>query len=153
MRKEIVRSKIVPALIFIIAPEMLTYTAIVEFLSAWKTTQALKRVLKDDNISVVHGFFLEMGGFCLKFEGNNYRQIEVDDITDLLGTSRQLIARKERVESRLTRRKNTHDNMESIATETQLQWARELVKVSKDQINETANSDALTKLITVGQVS
>jgi len=153
MRKEIVRSKIVPALIFIIAPEMLTYTAIVEFLSAWKTTEALKSLLPNENISLVHGFFLEMGGFCFKFEGDKYRQIEVDDIADLLGISPQLIERKERVESRLTRRKNTHDNMESIARDTQMQWAEELGKVSKDQINETANSDALTKLITVGQVS
>lgn len=151
MRKKIVRSKIVPAMISIIAPEILTYTAIVELLSARKTTQTLKRILCDDDISLVHGFFFDMGGFCLKWAGDDYRQIEIDDIANLPGPGPQSTHKTDEVESQLTRQKNGHDGTESMAIETHLQWVKELGKWSADQINERANSDTLTKCITCAQ--
>ncbi len=138
-------------MIFMVAPEMLTYTAIVELLYAWKATQELKKVLCDDDVSLVHGFFLEMGGFCLKSDEDNYRQIDIVDIASLSGPGSRPTSTDEDVESQLAKQKNSHNSTECVAIETHLQWVKELGRRSKGEINDTANSDALTKLITCAQ--
>lgn len=75
-RNWIIRSGIVPALISIIAPEFLTFTAISEFLNARKS----KKVMIQKDWTLTHGFFLRMGGFCLETTSGLRLQLDHDQL-------------------------------------------------------------------------
>ena len=62
MRNWTIRSGIVPAVISIIAPEFLTYTAILEFAEAW----TVRRKFANADWTLSHAFFFNMGGLCLE---------------------------------------------------------------------------------------
>ena len=61
-RNWVIRSGIVPAVISVIAPEFLTFTAISEYLVARQS----KKQMGQMKWTLTHGFFLNMGGFCLE---------------------------------------------------------------------------------------
>ena len=82
-RDKIVRSKIIPALLSVIAPEFLGYTAMIEFLKARKRVKLLRRLTKT-RLSLTHGFFLDMGGIRLTIIDGKYRQLSVRDIDQAL---------------------------------------------------------------------
>ena len=62
LRNWFIRSGIVPTIISVIAPEFLTYTAISEYIRA----RQIKKKIGQVNLTLAHGFFLGMGGFCLE---------------------------------------------------------------------------------------
>ena len=72
-RNWIIRSGIVPAVISVIAPEFLTFTAIKEFSEAW----ILRRKSTDMGWTLTHAFFFNMGGFCL--ETPSGLRLQLDD--------------------------------------------------------------------------
>ena len=73
-RDKIVRSKVIPALLSVIAPEFLGYTAMIEFLKARKRVKLLRRLTKT-RLSLTHGYFLDMGGICLTTIDGKYHQL------------------------------------------------------------------------------
>lgn len=75
-RNWIIRSGIIPALISIIAPELLTLTAILELLHARES----KKVMTQKGWTLTHGFFLRMGGFCLETTSGLRLQLDHDQL-------------------------------------------------------------------------
>lgn len=62
LRNWVIRSGIVPAAMSVIAPEWLTFLAILENSEARRT----QRKMTQHNWTLTHGFFVNMGGFCLE---------------------------------------------------------------------------------------
>ena len=79
LSEKFARSKIVPALICIIAPEFLSIAAVGELLRARKTSRLVERYLKLQT-SLTQGFFLDMGGLCLKSPNGRCRHLIYHDI-------------------------------------------------------------------------
>lgn len=75
-RNWIVKSGIVPAVMSAIAPELLTFIAIVEFLRALNTRKRLKHL----SWTLTQAFFLDMGGFCLETPQGLRQQLSIDDV-------------------------------------------------------------------------
>lgn len=80
-RNWVIRSGIVPAVTSVIAPEWLTVLAISELLGA-RTTQ---KKMTQHNWTLTHGFFVNMGGFCL--ETSRGVRLQIND--ELLSTARK----------------------------------------------------------------
>ena len=78
-RTKIVRSKTVPAIIVLIAPELLIFTAVRDFQDAMQRRKGL-RDLGCREFTLTHGFFFDMGGFCLKTSEPRYHQLQLRDI-------------------------------------------------------------------------
>ena len=72
-RNWIIRSGIVPAVVSVVAPEFLTFTAIGEFIDARRR----QRKMTSMNWTLTHAFFLRMGGFC--FETPSGIRLQLDD--------------------------------------------------------------------------
>lgn len=73
LRNWVIRSGIVPAVISVIAPEWLTFIAISEISGARRT----RRKMTQHNWTLTHGFFVNMGGFCL--ETPEGLRLQIDD--------------------------------------------------------------------------
>lgn len=71
LRNWLIRSGIVPAVISVIVPEWLTYLAIQEVMEARRT----QRRITQHNWTLTHGFFVNMGGFCLETPEGLHLQI------------------------------------------------------------------------------
>lgn len=78
LRRKIVESKLVPALISLIIPEMMVLTAVSDFLNAQAIKEELK-VISNEPFSMIHAFFLNMGGFCLRSPKGNFHQLNFLD--------------------------------------------------------------------------
>ena len=113
-RTKIVRSKIVTAIIVLIAPEVLVYTAVRDFQNAMRRKEELRK-LECDDFSLTHGFFFDMGCFCLKSPKPRYHQLQVQDIKD--------------------RAAKPHSK----------EWIRELSNISEGRIKDSATSDNIAK--------
>lgn len=120
-RTTIVRSNIAPAIIGLIFPEFLIITAIKDFLTARKIKNKL-RGMNYSNITLIHGFFFNMGGFCLRSSGPKYHQLRPLDIQHLPG--RVYLANS----------------------------IRDLSNISEDQIKDFATSNNITKFLACLQV-
>ncbi len=75
-RNWIIKSGIVPAAISVIAPEYLTFIAILEFLEALNTRKRLKRL----SWTLTQAFFLDIGGFCLETPQGLRQQLDIDGV-------------------------------------------------------------------------
>jgi hypothetical protein len=116
-----VRSKTVPAIIVLIAPELLIFTAVRDFQDAMQRRKEL-RDLGCDEFTLTHGFFLDMGGFCLRSSEPSYHQLQLQDIKDVAAKS--------------------YDE----------KWFHELKNISEDRIKDSATSDNIAKSLACLQV-
>lgn len=82
IRDRIVRSKIVPALICVLVPEVLAITAIIDLAGARQARNRLEDVLKR-KATLTHGYFVEMGGVCLRTPSRVHHQLDVKSIEEL----------------------------------------------------------------------
>lgn len=128
MRQKIVRSGIGPAVISIIAPEFLAYTAFCELIKSWLGREVIRRLTQVD-WTLTHNFFLDMGGICLRSPSGRYLQIGSEDVVIALEPS------------------HSH----SKQTKDPPAWVLELTKLTEDEVKDVAKSDTLSKLITCGQ--
>lgn len=128
MRQKIVRSGIGPAVISIIAPEFLAFTAVCELTKSWLGRGVIRRLAQTD-WTLTHHFFLDMGGICLRSPSGRYLQIGSEDVVKALKRSR-------------SHSKQTKDHPA---------WVLELTKLTEDEVKDLAKSDTLSKLITCGQ--
>lgn len=114
-RTKIVRSKIVPAIIVLIAPEFLIFTAVRDFQDAMQRKKELNN-LGSCEFTLTHGFFFDMGGFCLKSSKPRiYHQLQVQDLEGL------------------------------TATPQSDEWIPKLENISEDRIKDSATSDNIAK--------
>ena len=128
LRQRLVRSGIGTALISVIAPEFLAITAVREMAAAWVGKREIKRLTQID-WTLTHQFFLAMGGVCLRSPSGRHVQIAGKDVVRAMETS------------------HSHSKQTNIHSD----WISELEKLTKDQIEDLAKSDALSKLIACGQ--
>lgn len=98
-RNGIVKSGIVPAVISVIAPEFLTFTAITEFLEALNTRKRLKHL----SWTLTQAFFLDMGGFCLETPQGLRQQLDIDGVLSAISKPSGWLSKLEMV-------KNSHIN-------------------------------------------
>ena len=94
LRNWVIRSGIVPAVISIIAPEFLTFTAISEYLEARKS----KKKTGQKNWTLTHGFFLLMGGFCLETPSGSRTQLDVHRLNSAISASPEWLSKLGNVE-------------------------------------------------------
>lgn len=128
MRQKIVRSGIGPAVISVIAPEFLAFTALCELTKSWLGREDIRRRTQIE-WTLTHQYFLDMGGVCLRSPSGRYLQIGTDEV---------IVA----IESSRSDDKQTSDPPD---------WILELKKLTEDQIKDFAKSDTLSKVITCGQ--
>ena len=128
MRQKIIRSGIVPALVSVIAPEFLAFTAVCELTASWIGKKEIKSLTQVD-WTLTHQFFLAMGGVCLRSPSGRYLQIGKEEVVVALKPS----------------------HSDSKQAKHPPDWVLELENLTEDQIKDLAKSDTLSKLITCGQ--
>ena len=74
LRQKVIRSRLVPALVTFVIPEFLAFMAVQEFVKARSTRKSLDL----DGIGLIHSFFLNMGGFCLRSPDGTLFQLDFD---------------------------------------------------------------------------
>ena len=137
LRKKIVASKIVPALFSVLVPEFLVFQAVIDFSDARRTIKDLRRV-SNLYLSITHGFFLNMGGFCLRSPSGKFRQLcylyDLEEIKKFTS---------------VTNHDDGHANTTAgVDVEPYIkEWIHEIQKFSKDDINALSKADSLTKVI------
>ena len=82
-REKLVRSKIIPTLLCVIAPEIISVMAIGEFYDAHWVAKSLTRSLGKP-ISPTKAFFLNGGGFSLRSSSGEHLQVAVYTVTQAL---------------------------------------------------------------------
>ena len=94
LRKWVIRSGIVPAVISVIAPEFLTLTAIGELVQARRTQRKMAQM----GWTLTHGFFFEMGGFCLETPSGLRLQLDEIQLASAIAESPEWLSKLENVE-------------------------------------------------------
>jgi hypothetical protein len=181
-RAQLGRSSVVPALVSVLAPESLAFVAFIGFLKAWRNRAVLRRTI-DEKMSLCHGFFLDMGGFCLKLPAEEYLQITCNDIVRAADACTFLGPEPPPVKKvhiyptglasepwRCVEQPVTEDGHDvamarqissderatgsgggPVLTSSHPRWFHELKLISQEQVNSSAKSDTVTKLITCMQ--
>lgn len=93
-RNWIIRSGIIPALISVIAPEVLTFIAVTELITAWQS----KRELRAMKWTLTHTFFLYMGGFCLETPSGLRLQLDDDTLASAISNPPDWLSKLKEVE-------------------------------------------------------
>ncbi len=123
-RRKVVRSRVVPSLIALLAPEIMLFLALGEMLVAHEVTKELKKLSIDGTLT--HGYFLVMGGFCLRSPARRYHQLRREDFRNAVTASKATTG----IEDTLS-----HSE----------EWIRELKLIEESHIKDLAKSDSITK--------
>lgn len=121
-RDWIIRNGIVPAVFSVIAPELLTFTAIRELINAWKDQKRITEM----NWTLTHTFFLQMGGFCLETPSGKRLQFDAVELQSAIDAGKEIGHRSP-------------------------DWLSKLEEVKESHINDHAMSNPLTKSIACSQ--
>ena len=84
-RRKVVRSNVGPALVGLLAPELMLYLALSELTGAYTTKKKLQKLSIDATLT--HGFFLQMGGICLRAPPGRCHQLRMEDIEKVITAS------------------------------------------------------------------
>ena len=79
LRQKIIASRLVPALISFVIPELLAFMACQEFVKAYSG----KKNMNLGSKGLIHSFFLNMGGFCLRSPDGTLFQLDFKIFWDL----------------------------------------------------------------------
>ena len=93
-RNWVIGSGIVPAVISVIAPEVLTFIAVGEFVHARKIQKKMAQM----GWTLTHGFFLDMGGFCLETPSGLRLQLDEIQLNSAITESPEWLSKLENVE-------------------------------------------------------
>ena len=94
LRNWVIRSGIVPAVISVIAPEFLTFTAIMEYSKARRNKKEMDQI----EWTLTHGFFLDMGGFCLETPSGLRMQLDETQLKSATTSHPEWLAKLEKVD-------------------------------------------------------
>ena len=123
-RRKVVRSRVGASLIALVAPEVMLYVALGENTEAYAARKQLEKFSIDANLT--HGFFLEMGGFCLKAPTGRCHQLQIEDIENAITASNTAARSK-------------------VGLSHSEEWVRELKLVKESDIEDLRKSDSITK--------
>ena len=157
-RMQLAQSKLGTALFFVFVPEALTYFAVLELLIALRSKKILQS-FHEGRITLVHGFFLNMRGFCLKSPEGNYYQLSKDDVSKALQTSSTSSptsrdqAGPASPSASGIQLPSTHGGIEesrlsTLTSGSSSEWIDQLPKISESQIDSLTKSDTFAKLAT-----
>ena len=76
MKAKLLRSKILPAIFRILVPEFLIIQTLIELLKARRTAKTLRLLGTSGQITLNHGFAVNMGALYLKSSARKNRQLE-----------------------------------------------------------------------------
>ncbi|KAF6224633.1 hypothetical protein HO173_012976 [Letharia columbiana] len=122
LRNWIIRNGIVPAVVSVIAPEFLTFTAISELIEG----RRIKKMMTEMNWTLTHSLFLQMGGFCLETPSGKRLQFDAIEIQSAIDAGKGTGHRSP-------------------------DWLSKLEEVEESHINDHAMSSPLTKFIACSQ--
>lgn len=127
IRSKFIGSRLVPALISFIAPELILITAIIEAMNAQDYKNMIEETVKGPS-SLAHGFLLTMGGFCVKTPEGRFHQLDGTDFT-AVNESRTAV----------------------ILTERGKMLLNDMNKIPEEDIKALSKSDTLAKCVACGQ--
>ena len=136
-RRTVVRSRVVPSLIALLAPEYMLSLALAEITQAYAAKKELEKLSIDANLT--HGFFLEMGGFCLRAPTGRRHQLQREDIENAITASNTTAGIKDAI--------TVSDTAVDIkdALSHSAEWVQELKRIKESDIEDLAKSDSVTK--------
>ena len=123
-RRKVVRSRSIPSLIALLAPELMLFVALGEMTRAYVSSRELQKLSIAANLT--HGFFLDMGGFCLRSPTRRYHQLRIEDIENAVTASKAAAGIKD-------------------ALTPSEEWLPELKLIKESDIEDLAKSDSITK--------
>ena len=135
-RRKVVRSRIGASLVALLAPEYMLVVALGEITAAYLARKKLLELSIDADLT--HGFFLIMGGFCLRSPGGMCHQLQIEDVVTALETA---AATRDTITASETAAKIGDALLHSE------EWVRELKLVKKSDIKDLAKSDSIEKLL------
>ena len=152
-RKKVVRSRVGASLVALLGPEFMLFMALVETAGAYTAKRKLQKLSIDVNLT--HGFFLAMGGFCLRAPGGKCHQLRSVDVENAFTASKTAAEARDTTTATDT---VTETEDVIVATDTAVEiedallhseeWVRELKLVKESDINDLAKSDTIEKLLT-----
>lgn len=110
----------------LIAPEFTLFTALCEITAAYAMGKELEKLSIDANLT--HGFFLQMGGFCLRAPTGSRHQLQSRDIRNAVTAS------------------NNAAGIKNLLSHSE-EWVRELKLIKESDIEDLAKSDSIEKLL------
>lgn len=96
IRSTLIGSRLVQALISIIAPELMLITAITESINAQDYKDMIEETLKLSS-SLAHAFPTQIGGFCVKTPERRFNQLEPEDSLTLNASRTAVIMSERRI--------------------------------------------------------
>ena len=151
-RRKVVRSRIGASLVALLAPEIMLAIALEEFTEAYTASTKLQEMSIDANLT--HGFFLAMGGFCLRAPGGKRHQLQLEDVENAI-TASKTAAEARDTATATDPVTETEDVIVTIDTAVKIkdlllhskEWVRELKLVNESDIKDLAKSDSIEKLL------
>ena len=151
-RRKVVRSRVGTSLMALFAPEFMLFMALAEIIAAYPAKKKLQKLSIDVNLT--HGFFLEMGGFCLRTPGGRCHQLRIQDIENATTASETATETRDTLTA-LDTVTETEDAIIASDTAGKIkdtllhseEWIRELKLVKESDIEDLAKSDSIEKLL------
>ena len=164
-RRKVVRSRISPSLVALLAPEIMLFIALGEITEANVIKKQLEKLSIDANIT--HAFFLLMGGFCLRAPTGRCHQLRKEDIENAITASNTAAETKDAISASDTtagikdattasdsaaeiKDAITASNTaarEKHALSHSEEWVREIKLIKESNIEDLAKSDSVTKFL------
>ena len=138
-RRKVVRSKIVPSLIALLAPELMLFIALVEITEAYAMKEYMENLSMDSTLTSC--FFLRMGGFCLRAPTGRCHQLRTEDIEYAINASKTAAE----IKDTSTASNTAVESKDALSHSTE--WVQELKRIKENDIEDLAKSDSVTKFI------
>ena len=132
-RRKVVRSRVGPSVIALLAPEFMLCFALIDCFSAYATKKKLENLSIDAKLA--HGFFLGMGGICLRAPTSRCHQLRREDIEKAITASNTTAGIKDAATAVLIEDALSHSK----------EWVQELKRIKESDIEDLAKSDSVTK--------
>ena len=151
-RRKVIRSRLGSSVFTLLAPEYMLYIACEEIIKAYMVGKKLQELSSDANLT--HGFFLIMGGFCLRAPGGKRHQLRFKDVKNAI-TASKTATEARNIATATDAVTKTEDVIVAIDTAVvtkdvllhSKEWVRELKLVKESDIEDLAKSNSIEKLL------
>ena len=151
-RRKVVRSRVGASLVAFLGPEFMLFIALAEIIEASAIRMNLQKLSIEAKLT--HGFFLLMGGFCLRAPGGRCHQLRSKDIENAITASKTAAETRDMITASETATE-TEDAFVASNTTIEIkeglfhcdEWVRELKLVKESDMKDLAKSDSIEKLL------
>ena len=124
----------------LLAPEFLLFIAIREIAGAYTARKKLRKL--SINANLTHGFFLLMGGFCLRALGGRCHQLIDEDIENAITA----LKTAEETSNTITASDTVTETKDVVLLPIE-EWVQKLKLVKESDIEDLAKSNSIEKLL------